>query len=185
MARRKPNKLCPSCGNAFQPHRPIQLCCSRQCGWNVRRQSIDERFWSKVNKTETCWLWTASTDPRGYGHFVIHNRLEGAHRVAWILSNGSIPDNLWVLHRCDNPPCVNPAHLFLGTHQDNVADSTRKNRRAKPQGELHGHSTVTSEQVAHIRAAGRGDWKKLHKQFGVSRSNFYKIWMRKSWTHLS
>jgi hypothetical protein len=96
--------------------------------------TFSQRFWAKVKKTETCWTWTAYRDPQGYGTFSVGPRAthapHRAHRVAWELTNGQIPDGSLVLHRCDNPSCVNPKHLFLGTHQDNQRDKVAKGRQA-------------------------------------------------------
>lgn len=98
-------------------------------------KSIEERFWEKVNRTDGCWLWTASTRDKGYGAFSY--RKDGrqiqdrAHRFSWVLHNGPIPPGLWVLHNCpdgDNPACVNPAHLWLGTSDDNIRDMNAKGR---------------------------------------------------------
>ena len=80
-----------------------------------------ERFWSKVNKTESCWLWMASTVWNGYGRFRVGSTLQRAHRISWELYNGPIPDGLSILHSCDTPACVRPDHLFLGTQEDNPA----------------------------------------------------------------
>lgn len=98
---------------------------------------LAERFWPKVHKRDGCWLWTASTDSNGYGQSFIGRldgrvRLEHAHRVAWRLTFGDIPDGLNVLHRCDVPRCVNPAHLFLGTDRDNIQDAIGKGRWISP-----------------------------------------------------
>lgn len=87
-----------------------------------------ERFWAKVNKTDSCWLWTANTSPQGYGSWGCNKRSLRAHRVAYYLHNGPIAAGLSVCHRCDTPACVNPAHLFLGTHTDNMRDSLKKGR---------------------------------------------------------
>lgn len=99
---------------------------------NYRVHTLEDRFWSKVNKTPFCWEWTASLS-HGYGQFMMPNRkLNRAHRVAWILVFGSIPLGLHVLHKCDNRKCVNPNHLFLGTNQDNIIDRVSKNRSWHP-----------------------------------------------------
>jgi hypothetical protein len=87
------------------------------------------RFWSKVDKSGECWVWTAKAlCENGYGRFYVGKKPLRAHRYSWELANGPITDGLFVCHRCDNPPCVNPAHLFLGTHQDNMQDMVAKGR---------------------------------------------------------
>ena len=85
-----------------------------------------ERFWAKVEKSNSCWLWRANCNPEGYGQFWLNGKLEKAHRISWTFKHGAIPDRLLVLHKCDNPPCVNPEHLFLGTDRDNSRDRIRK-----------------------------------------------------------
>jgi HNH endonuclease len=90
--------------------------------------TVEERFWAKVEKTEGCWLWMGYRNKKGYGMFKMPDRVQLAHRAAWMLTNGPIPDGLDVLHKCDNPPCVRPTMLFLGTNADNQQDSVRKGR---------------------------------------------------------
>lgn len=100
---------------------------------DVRLKRASKRFWHRVVKSEGCWEWSGARFPRGYGH--VQLRVLGppdeiyAHRAAWRFTFGPIPDGLFVCHHCDNPPCVRPDHLFLGTAQDNVHDSQRKGRR--------------------------------------------------------
>jgi len=93
-----------------------------------QRISHEERFWAKVNKTDTCWLWTAHCNADGYGEFSINGARILAHRASYLLEHGILPEGLQVLHSCDKPPCVRPTHLFLGTQQDNINDMIVKER---------------------------------------------------------
>lgn len=86
-----------------------------------------ERFWSKVDFSYECWVWTG-TKAGGYGRFYLNRRMMPAHRYSWTETSGPIPDGLMVLHKCDNPSCVRPDHLFLGTQSDNMLDASAKNR---------------------------------------------------------
>jgi hypothetical protein len=89
------------------------------------------RFWNKVLKTDTCWLWTGTKDSRGYGRFAeMDRKMVLPHRFSWEIHFGRIAQGLQVCHKCDNPSCVNPKHLFLGTNSDNIQDSLRKGRFA-------------------------------------------------------
>lgn len=93
--------------------------------------TIVERFWARTWVDDGCWIWYGPTYPNGYGYLHANRPLRttiGAHRVSWIIHFGPIPDELHVLHKCDNPPCVNPEHLFIGTPQDNVDDMIQKGR---------------------------------------------------------
>ena len=92
---------------------------------------VADRFWSKVRKTDSCWLWTANILQSGYGMFALtKTQMRRAHRYAWELTKGPIPPGLFVCHACDVKACVNPAHLFLGTAKDNTQDASRKGRLA-------------------------------------------------------
>ena len=91
-----------------------------------------KRFMEKVDKTDDCWLWTASKYPTGYGQFSLNGKPHRAHRVAYELFVAPIPNGMYVLHQCDTPACVNPEHLFLGTQADNMRDMTEKARGSNP-----------------------------------------------------
>lgn len=124
-----------------------------------------ERFWSKVDVrgSDECWEWKAARNRHGYGYFRYKSKHAKAHRVSWELTQGEIPDGINVLHRCDNPPCCNPAHLFLGTQAENMSDKVAKGRqqrgegcRAKPErrarGSRNGRATLNELQVVGMMA---------------------------------
>lgn len=107
-------------------------------------------FWARVEKGDrgACWPWTRGRFPFGHGFVKLNGRTTGSHRIAWHLARGPIPEGLCVLHKCDNPPCCNPDHLFLGTHRDNANDRHRKGRTAR----INHTAKVSAGEVAIIRA---------------------------------
>lgn len=106
---------------------------TRSCGCLVRdRRPVMERFFEKVDRSGDCWIWNGSRDGKGYGSFYLEGRLHKAHRAAWMLLKGPIPDGIEACHRCDTPPCCNPDHIFLGTHAENMADARTKGRITWP-----------------------------------------------------
>ena len=115
-------------------------------------KSLQERFDEKYEPvTESgCWIWTACSNGDGYGLIAINSQPSRAHRVSWSLHKGIIPDGVNVLHKCDNPSCVNPDHLFLGTQQDNVTDMIQKNRH-NHRGEANGKAKLNDDKVREIR----------------------------------
>jgi hypothetical protein len=148
------------------------------------------RFWSKVDKSGDCWLWTAFVDDCGYGRFrpTSKSSMNMAHRHAWMLTYGPIPEGLLVCHRCDNPACVNPDHLFLGTHAENMTDMASKGRSRDSFGEQNPRAKLTENTVREIRAryaAGGITLKQLGAEYSVSDQAVWRLVHRKSWRHLS
>lgn len=113
----------------YEVKRRKNLFCSLACAGAHRRELNAKSFWTRLEKTEGgCMVWTKSKNADGYGLLSWKSRADKAHRVAYELANGPIPEGMKVLHRCDNPPCCNPAHLFVGTQADNVKDCLSKGR---------------------------------------------------------
>jgi hypothetical protein len=153
------------------------------------KQPIENRFWSKVHKTEGCWIWLAFKNRDGYGRFGISTGERKyvclAHRFAWIITIGPIPKGMNVLHRCDNPACCHPDHLFLGTQQDNVADQMAKGR--KPKGEECFNATMSDEKVRHIKEALKDTTvtkASIARRFDVHYFTLTQIAYGKSWAHI-
>lgn len=146
---------------------------------------LAERFWAKVQKTDSCWLWTGSQG-NTYGHGSISVRRDDgtyapayAHRVAWELAHGAIPSHQQVLHNCpkgDNPRCVNPAHLFLGSQAENLKDAAAKGRLSVPRPNHH-RRALTDDDVLEIRRlrAGGGLLAVIAERFGVTKSAICQI----------
>jgi hypothetical protein len=152
---------------------------------NIRIPASD-RFWNNVQKTDFCWIWTGMKQKSGYGRFSYNGRKWRANRLAWIFSIGLIPDGLHVLHTCDNPACVNPNHLWLGTHQDNVDDRERKGRNKPPRGEANPRHALIEKEVIEIRMALNKNKSpsKLAEMYRVSRATIHNIKTRRTWAHI-
>jgi len=167
--------------------------------------TLEKRFWGKVKKSSGCWEWEAGCHKHGlpYGKFYTNGKTMVAHRVAYELTYGPVPDGLFVCHKCDNPRCVRPDHLFLGTPKDNTRDRDLKGRAAhntgdksprhlRPDsyhdyGEESVHAKLTSDEVIAIRnqyARGGIGYKSLAKQYKVSPKAIQKIVRRENWKHI-
>lgn len=158
--------------------RPDCKSCSNK---PARTVSTEERFWALVSKKNgECWEWMASCHTNnGYGRFWADGRHVVAHNYSWILANSDIPSGKLVCHKCDNPKCVNPNHLFLGTHHDNMIDSSKKGRR--------GTNKLQPNQVKEIRrllATSDMSMSKIGKMFGVTCSCISAINIGKTWEWL-
>lgn len=153
-----------------------------------------ERFWSKVRKLgpDECWEWVGARHPEGYGYLyagpLYENRVRWvkSHRLSWEIHNGQIPDGLSVLHHCDNPPCVNPSHLYVGTQAQNVHDRTVRNRGRNQDGSVNSNAKLTEADVVAIIAmlkTGRSQ-AAVAEMFGVKQPQISRIARRESWRHL-
>lgn len=147
--------------------------------------SPDPRFWPRVRKTDGCWLWAGERTAAGYGVLRAPGRKGsiGAHRHSWQIHFGEIPADLFVCHRCDNPSCVNPTHLFLGTCRENTLDAAKKGRlsgRNSPRGEGHGCAKLTEDQVMEIRRS-TGFLRITAEKYGISKSHVWDIRRGNAW----
>lgn len=153
--------------------------------------SVLERFNSKWEKRPSgCWEWTAGGviavgHRLPYGRFWVDGKLRMAHRVSWELFRGAIPDGLFVLHHCDNAPCVNPGHLFLGDAKANTEDMISKGRDKafKVFGERASQAKLTEDDVRRIRRSADPQ-RILARRYGVTQENISRIKLRKTWRHV-
>lgn len=166
----KPQFCSPACRAAYKEH--------------ASYSSAESRFWSYVDKRgpNDCWEWKANRAPRGYGKFMWRrDRTQLASRIAYHFSKGD-PGSMFVCHSCDNPPCCNPAHLWLGTHKDNMDDMDRKGRRRPPirRGTDNNFAKLNEQIVREIRQSGLPS-KEIAQRYGVTSTAIYLIRKRKNW----
>jgi len=143
-----------------------------------------ERLWLKVAKSDGCWVWTGMTNDDGYGLLRVGSRRGMAHRISWEESFGPIPNGLLVCHHCDNPKCVRPDHLFLGTDRDNSADMRKKGRAASCRGEKNPKAKLTFADAEMIRLAYETlpvKQKDLAVAFGVTSSCISHVITGRKW----
>jgi len=182
---------CVECGAEYYAppsHRAKRSYCSRKCRAEAQskwqRRPLAERFWEKVDKSGDCWIWTGALLKTGYGSIRINRKAERAHRVAYELAFGPIPEGLLLRHSCDNPKCVNPAHLIPGTHAQNTQDALDRGRAVV--GDAHVRAKIPNHAIATIRAALAAGvpGKYLAKQFAVNPTVISRIKLHKKWKYV-
>jgi hypothetical protein len=196
--KKKGAKLCLKC--RLGPRMVIKQSDDPTCELNITLPpQYIERFWEKVNKNgpivrpglTPCWVWTGCTSPLGYGVITMKPLHILAHRVSWFLEHGVLlcGNKVQLQHHCDNPPCVNPEHLFDGTQMDNVHDCMEKGRFNPGYvcGEQVGNHKLTAEEVLEIREKYDGvreGYAAIGKEYGVDQTNIGYILRRKTWKHI-
>jgi hypothetical protein len=150
--------------------------------WTIA-QRLDA-FTDKSGGPDACWPWMRSRTKDGYGTLGIGGKVRRTHVLAWVEKHGPIPPGLQVLHKCDNPPCRNENHLFLGTNDDNMADKTRKGRNNTPKGAAHYAARLTPDQVRAIRVDKRM-LKEIAADYGVGLSIISGIRTGKKWASVT
>jgi len=197
--------VCPWCKKEYVPKRKSRKFCSNSCSakntHKQRRKPIEEKLWPHLKITDSgCWEWQRAKDWDGYGALGwqrVGKLEQKAHRIAWILTFGEIPDGMLVCHKCDNPPCCNPMHLFCGTNKDNTQDCIQKGRFKagsdsngnKARGERASKSKLTESDVHYIREhcvlrSRQCGATVMGRKFGVSKAAILAIIHRKSWSHV-
>lgn len=188
------DKTCKTC-HELQPLTSFvgRHAACRQCQSLERKQRRLNRSWTvseralnfflrRVHKTESCWMWTGTLRPNGYGQASLNGVSMLAHRLSYLIHYETLPAHLHVCHTCDNPPCVNPAHLFLGTDKDNAQDAARKGRRKGEKASAY--VALSEETVLYIRSLERPHAAALAKQFKVHKQTIYAVLSRRSWSHI-
>lgn len=171
---------CLECGAEFcrkiDKRNPAKFCSSKCSAINNNTKDQSEfksRFFSKFEKKESCWEWVGPYDIGGYGAFWFNRKVKKAHRVSWEIHNGEIQKGMLVCHHCDNPKCVNPSHLFLGTHYDNNLDKAKKRRCAG-----NGIKNISLSTVREIRNSDLTE-RELAKKHNISAAFVSNIKTRK------
>jgi hypothetical protein len=166
--------------------------------------TLEEKFWPNVRITPGCWVWDGALSEKGYGQLWLDNKIRLAHRISYQMHQGEEAGKLFVCHRCDNPKCVNPEHLFLGTAKDNALDMHRKGRANIPSragenhwskrlidsraaGERNGLAKLTEKDVRGIVAeyeAGGTSQRKMAEKYGLHENTIFKLVNKRLWAHL-
>ena len=193
---------CMQCGNEFTTYlstikRGGGKFCSRFCFDNhPQKKRINyggkdpvDRFFEHIDKTSSvngCWIWKGHINKAGYGRIRRDHKDMSTHRYSWLIHNGDIPKNMFICHKCDNPICCNPEHLFLGTPKDNSQDRKNKKRNRDQNGSKHNFAKLNESQVLTIRNRLKNGevGRHLAKEYSVHVMTISNIKNRKKWTHI-
>jgi hypothetical protein len=145
-----------------------------------KARPLEERFWAKVDvidDEDSCWLWKGSKNPGGYGHIKVASYVvESAHRVSYLLNIGLVPDEKpYVLHKCDNPSCVRPSHLYAGTAEDNMNDMARRGRHSVGVGRQPSISEEVAVEIRVLYASGKISMRAVGERYGISAASVHHI----------
>ncbi|GAB6170593.1 HNH endonuclease [Paradesulfitobacterium aromaticivorans] len=184
--RQYEDRICVNCGKAFIARKDQkQKFCSHGCYSMSLIKPVEERFMSNVQKTDSCWIWTGHKANGGYGIFHANHKSYIAHRFYYALHHGPIPEHIKACHKCDNPACVNPDHIFLGTQSENLRDAVMKGRR-NMLGEDNPFSKLTEDNVLSLRRLYANGITKaeLARRFQLSKTHVGRIISREVWAHI-
>lgn len=186
---------CSVCGRGFTTRRYAvvraqrrgwRLYCSSVCEVSAKRKDLAKHITSNSVLSERgCLIWRGLRGPQGYGKIRFGSRDLRAHRAAWMLVNGEIPSGMMVCHSCDEPSCVNVAHMFLGTALTNAHDRDMKGRCAR--GERHAFAVLTDDAVRSIRSARMGNdatYDEIGRAFGTTKGQVYNVVRFRTWKHI-
>jgi hypothetical protein len=198
-------KECLMCGKQFKVYscnleKGMGKFCAISCATQYRihvlndhplinRGSYFEKFFNKISKEDHekgCWIWIGHKNKAGYGRIRQKYKDKTAHRFSWEIFNGPIPESMFICHTCDNPPCCNPDHLFLGTPKDNTQDCIKKNRQRYQKGSAHNMAKLSESEIPKIRELLKNGEKQyiIARMFNVSPMIISKIKHRKLWNHV-
>lgn len=145
-----------------------------------------DSFWNNVKKSDTCWVYGKSSSRWNYGHVTINGKSVLAHRMSYTIHYGDIPNGMIVCHKCDNPPCINPDHLFLGAHKDNSIDMSNKGRGSLKRGEKHPGAKLKEEDVKEIfKLSGQLSQRAIAEKFNVTQGLVQRILKHKTWQNIT
>lgn len=193
-SRSREGKRCIRCSAPIPPGRNYRTkqYCSRPCYELSKRstpEQIEAAFWAKVDKSGDCWLWTGYKQPDGYGQLRANGKFYNSHKFSYEMANGPIPKSLEVMHSCHVRHCVNPSHMRLGTHAQNVAESVAEKRHTF--GERNHHAKLTEALVLEIRrrfkfhSKRRTNARELAREYGVNENAVYLAGTGRTWKTLA